>query len=301
MKQKKTFEKEEVIREIVNKTNQINIDYENYVDKFMRIANIELYMILSNIMKLDEEITSSGLGNLIVKEMRNHLRVKKSINVNAKSSQLLVLTRMIVQSDKKKATIYSQVIQNAKNKNISSDQLVDYIQLRGGIEKAKKLESIQCSNEQKLINYKKFYDSITYKMSNSDGLGIVNLNCNEKIHKTSASNVQYIYFACKKLNGNQFKVVGSLYHNELVEEQFICTHRMMLEAVKLSNDNVKFNEFIKKHKINFDLLDTWQVINNIMTEEDAINALKLVDFKNTEFNSKHIKLIDSENQNIVIS
>ena len=112
--------------------------HASYVSEFVTRANAELYVILAEVLKLHEMITTSVKQQRLVKQMRRLLKDKYHIKTQTNTTTTALVVKYVTRASRKTAHVYGKVLDIAIADGITSDGLVDYIKSKGGIDKVRK-------------------------------------------------------------------------------------------------------------------------------------------------------------------
>lgn len=124
--------------ELIQKLDQLSDQRQNFEQNDLRGSNKKLYEILSNIYSIYTEISDQKkVSKSTFEEMKKILK-ERGVKVQKNSPALTVLIRYVFKSDRTRSYNYNRVIQSAIQKQITPENLSDYIEECGGIEECKK-------------------------------------------------------------------------------------------------------------------------------------------------------------------
>ena len=104
---------------------------ENYIIK----ANDVLYSLLADLMAFADMVMVSPYKHSILSKMREVLSKKYKIKTQRNSSDILILVKYVVRTNRKNAHVYARVLDLAYKSDVMPNELPDFIRENGGIDR----------------------------------------------------------------------------------------------------------------------------------------------------------------------
>jgi hypothetical protein len=255
---------------IITQADLLAKRHQDYVSEFVTRANGELYVILAEILKLHEMLTASAKQEQLVKQMRRKLKDSFNIKTQANTKTTALVVKYVTRASRKTAHVYGKVLDIAIAAGITSDDLVDYIKGKGGIDKVRKVVvSAETAREQ--AQGQKALETALKKhlaMSTQPIATVVSVN-QPFASFPCASDVAFYHLLCNfNLETKQYEIVAAMYPSSTFESQAMDNYLFML-GVAASSDTNEFYHVCKQHGLNMDIILNWMRANNISDAETA--------------------------------
>jgi hypothetical protein len=123
-------------KDILQIGDALNERHSQYVEQYVHRAHTELYQLLAEIMRYAKTITDRKERESVIVTMRKELKDRYQINTTTKTGDLGVVLRFVLRGAHRKTIFtYKRVIQHALDIDVDADDLADYLETNGGIEK----------------------------------------------------------------------------------------------------------------------------------------------------------------------
>ena len=244
--------------------------HQDYVSEFVTRANSELYVILAEILKLHEMITTSAKQERLVKQMRKSLKDTHNIKTQANTKTTALVVKYVTRASRKTAHVYGKVLDTAIADGITSDGLVDYIKGKGGIDKVRKaVVSAETAREQAQAQ-KALETALKQHLAMSTQPIATVVSGNKPFASfPSASDVAFYHLLCNfNIETKQYEIVAAMYPSSTFESQAMDNYLFML-GVAASSDTNEFYDLCKQHGLNMDIILNWMRANNIANAASA--------------------------------
>jgi hypothetical protein len=197
--------------------------YENYIVK----ANDALYGLLADLMRYSDQILGSESKLEILSQMRSTLSKKYQIKVQKNTSELTIIVKYVVRTNRKNAHVYARVLDMAYRQDVMADELEDFIRKNGGIDRIREsnvnLEAVtkRKARAQHELNF------IKALLSEKAATPIAEFSIPQEWSsqvQDSKGVSEFFYPICKRVLGG-YKVVGIIpmdfdFENQVLERVF---------------------------------------------------------------------------------
>ncbi len=263
--------KETIQKIIVDKAELLSLRHSSYVDKFVTLANDELYAILAAIMALYEQVNDSQDQAKLVKHIRQNLSSVHNIKTQANTKTTALVVKLVTRANRKTSHVYSRVLEVAIASGVKSEGLVEFIKLKGGIDKVRMAVNSAETTQQIKAAEKSLQQQLRGQLAQKPPIGNVDLSAvSHTLPK--ASDVEFQHLLCRFNNVTKaHEVVGVMYPSSALESQAMSEYLTMLD-VACSSDQSSFYERCKLHGLNMDVLLRWMGANGIK-DADAAKAV----------------------------
>jgi hypothetical protein len=244
--------------------------HQDYVSEFVTRANGELYAILAEILKLHEMITASAKQERIVNQMRKSLKDTHNIKTQANTKTTALVVKYVTRASRKTAHVYGKVLDIAIANGITSDDLVDYIKGKGGIDKVRKAVVSAETAREHAKQQKALETALKKHLANSaQPIATLTLPKEGYAQFPGAMDVEFYNLLCNfNLKTKQYEIVAVMYPNSTFESQAMDNYLLML-GVAATSDSSEFYDLCKQHGLNMDLIHRWMKANNIAEAASA--------------------------------
>jgi hypothetical protein len=242
--------------------------HASYVNEFVTRANTELYEILAEIHKLYEQVESSKQRDKLVKKIRECLKSSHNIKTQANTKTTTLVVKLVTRANRKTSHVYSRVLEVAIAAGVKSDGLVEFIKLKGGIDKVRM--AVDCAETVALANAtaKHYRQQLRSELKHKQGIGSADLSA---ISHTlpHACDVDFEHLLCRFNNeNNAYEIVAIMYPNSTFETLAMDGYLTALDVACVSDKN-QFYHKCKSSGLNMDILQRWMAANNIESADAA--------------------------------
>ena len=247
---------------IISNADLLAERHATYVSDFVTRANTELYAILAEILKLHEQVEGSKQRDKLIKRMRQHLKSTHNIKTQANTKTTALVTKYVTRASRKTAHVYSRVLEVAIANGIGSADLVEFIKLKGGIDKVRMAVASAEAVTQHNALIKHYQMQLRDQLAHKQAIGIVDLSAVKSTLPT-ACDVDFKHLLCRFNHvTNSHEIVGIMYPSSALETQAMNEYLTMLDVACYSDQNT-FYERCKQHGLNMDILLRWMGANGI--------------------------------------
>ncbi len=260
MKAKTT--KLDICQAIIADADTLAERHATYVSDFVTRANTELYAILADILKLHEQVEGSKQRDKLIKRMRENLRTNFNIKTQANTKTTALITKYVTRASRKTAHVYSRVLEVAIANGIGSADLVEFIKLKGGIDKVRMAVASAEAVTQHNALIKHYQQQLRGQLAQKPAIGNVDLSAvSHTLPK--ACDVDFQHLLCRYNHvTNTHEIVGVMYPSSALESNAMSEYLTMLDVACHSDKNT-FYERCKQHGLNMDVLLRWMGANGI--------------------------------------
>lgn len=260
--EKKDTEVELALQECDKLTQQV----KDYDVQFVVRGNQALYRLLADIYGFALKIRLSEYRSHIHVAMISALR-DRDIKVQENTSEMTVLVKYIVGSDRRRAANFSRVLEVALKENLSANDLPAYIERRGGIAQIHATEQESFAKEQGLVIQDKRITLLREMLINREWESSMHINYSSEVFSHALDGVDdarsgFVFFMTRfDQSKNTYKVLHAHKFGEKFENQLI---RRMSQGVKADLESlqaslVRYRQSLINKKLvpNF-IADIWQ-------------------------------------------
>lgn len=228
--EKKDTEVELALQECDKLTQQV----KDYHEQFVVRGNQALYRLLADIYGFALKIRLSEYRSHIHVAMISALR-DRDIKVQENTSEMTVLVKYIVGSDRRRAANFSRVLEVALKENLSANDLPAYIERRGGIAQIHATEQESFAKEQGLVIQDKRTALLREMLINKAWESSITLNYGTEVFAHGLDGIDnarsdFVFFMTRFDQSKKcFKVLHAHKFGEKFENQLI---RRMTQGVK---------------------------------------------------------------------
>jgi hypothetical protein len=242
---------------IVEQADELAIRHQE-VMKYINIGRTGMYELLGKIFSLSEQIDADPNKKDVLENLKLELFNKYAIKTQRNSSPANVLVRYITQADRKTAHVYARAIDTAKAEGIKPENMVTYLEQKGGVEKIRQLGVVQKKDDvenkswlNRLENRTRFMSEIL-EVAAEKPLAVFEMDKkHESRFKDQARYGEYRYVVCKR-DGYKYLAVDLLpmdyeFESLLLDRLFkyISTQSFLtleeVEKIKKAKVNLKTN------------------------------------------------------------
>ncbi len=202
------------------------------------------YAVVAGIMQLYEKIAAHADCEKIAKQLRSEIKATQEVSMQAKSSLVLVATRLVVRGKEAKARktahLYARVIEVAVKHNVTSAELVSFINKYEGLNKVADMHVKKRKGNTAGAERVVAASTMREALHERSALATFALSANneELLTDKNALNKDLVYFVCKFENG-AYKVLDAVLVEEAAEQQLLAKLAKANDAVAANDSNVK--------------------------------------------------------------
>ena len=198
--------------------------YENYIVK----ANDVLYGLLADLMRYSDQVLGSNDKLEILSQMRSTLSKKYQIKVQKNTSELTIIVKYVVRTNRKNAHVYARVLDMAYRQDVMADELEDFIRKNGGIDRIREsnvnLEAVTKRKAKGEYELKFIKALLSEKAATPIAEFSIPLEWSSQVHDSKGVS-EFFYPICKRVLGG-YKVVGIVpmdfdFENQVLERVFV--------------------------------------------------------------------------------
>jgi hypothetical protein len=244
-----------------------------YVDQFVTRANDELYAILAEVMALYEQVQASPDHAKLIKHIRQHLREVHSIKTQANTKTTALVAKLVTRASRKTAHVYSRVLEVAIAAGVNSAGLVEFIKLKGGIEKVRLAVGNAALTKQQLAQTKALVGSVSLHLQKHAQLGGVSFANRSTL--PYACDVKFTHVLCQfNTQTGQHEIVSVMYPNATLENMAMDQYLLMLSVAAGSDHEHDFRATCKANGLDMGLVHRWMRANSIASADHARQVLQ---------------------------
>lgn len=252
----------EISHPIIKNANSIADQHAQYMEQFINRGNTALYQILADIFRVYEQLEACEIKERVIKEMRKYLRESHNIKTQANTKTTALVTKYVTRASRKTAHVYSRVLEVAIANSIGSADLVEFIKLKGGIDKVRMSVASAEALTQHNALIKHYQIQLRNQLAQKTAIGVVDLSAVSHTLPT-ACDVDFKHLLCRFNHvTNSHEIVGIMYPSSALEIQAMREYLTMLD-VACHSDQSSFYERCKEHGLNMDILLRWMGANGI--------------------------------------
>jgi hypothetical protein len=260
--EKKDTEVELALQECEKLTQQV----KDYHEQFIVRGDRALYRLLADIYGIALKIRLSEYRSHIHVAMISALR-DRNIKVQENTSEMTVLIKYIVGSDRRRAANFSRVLEVALKENLSANDLPAYIERRGGIAQIHTTEQESFAKEQGLAIQDKRTALLREMLINRAWESSITLNYGSEVFTHGLDGIDnarsdFVFFMTRFDQSKKcFKVLHAHKFGEKFENQLI---RRMTQGVKADVETLQSSiaryrqSLVDKKLVPEFIADIWQ-------------------------------------------
>jgi hypothetical protein len=259
-----------LIETIVCSADEVAVKHGNYVDNFVSRANNELYEILADIMKIYEQIEKSPHKDKLIKSLKQRLKNCYGLKVQSNTKLTALITKYVTRSSRKTAHVYSRVLEVAIANGISSDQLVEFIKQKGGVDRMRLMVNAAETKRLLKVNNEKNRAELIKKLNARPGICDIDLSAIKEL--PHASDVNFQHLICRyNYKSGKYEIVAVMYPSSVLEERALKDYLVMLDAAS-KDDRREFYDKCSEYGLNMDILHRWMRANKF-DSADAVGSM----------------------------
>ncbi len=279
-----TAKQKALMGNILSQANKINAEHDVYVAQFVTRANEELYALLANMMRVCEEIWVSDCEEYLHKQIRKEMKDKWGIKTQKNTSTTSLVIRYVTRGNRQLVHNYAKVINAAREDGVNSDNLVQYIKLKGSIDAVRKkvVDIEQKKLEENKTNAQN--GRVAALLSRSKNIGKIELNNGQKAYKAGCSDIEFSVTLSTWVDGEE-RAVASIYPSYAIIKFCLELYRLTCEIAALDDGTNKFYAACKEHGLNMDIIHRWMKDNCIEGQADALEMARYFNNDDYEYNT----------------
>lgn len=264
-----------VLADIIAQADALNARHDLYVEKFVTRANDELYAMLSDMMRVREDIVASGCEDYLVKSLRRTLRERWDIKTQKNTSVTALVVRYITRGNRQLVHNYARTIDTAIAAGVSSATLVDYIKQQGSIDAMRKKTVNNAQRQQQTQQARTMQQNLSRYLTDNKRVGKIEFANGTNKLAAGAADCKFSVNLSTFVDGEE-RVVASIYPCSFIVDYCLGLYKLACEAAALDDGSGKFYEFCKANSLNMDVAHRWMRDNNIASPADAENLVRAI-------------------------
>ena len=202
---------------IIKNANSIADQHAQYMEQFINRGNTALYQILADIFRVYEQLEACEIKERVIKEMRKYLRESHNIKTQANTKTTALVTKYVTRASRKTAHVYSRVLEVAIANSIGSADLVEFIKLKGGIDKVRMSVASAEALTQHNALIKHYQIQLRNQLAQKTAIGVVDLSAVSHTLPT-ACDVDFKHLLCRFNHvTNSHEIVGIMYPSSALD------------------------------------------------------------------------------------
>ena len=255
-----------IAADYIQRANAATVLYEQYSFRFVKRANEELYKILSHVYKLYLDIVKDPATDEILKAMRAELKSKYNLKLTKKTPNASVVVRFATLTCTKTTSIYSRVIEIAREEGIAWEHFAEFVSKRGGIDKVRK--AVAGIEEQRAAKAA-MHASRDELKSVLWHANLGNVQLAPAITTVASGDTEFFQLLCMRdTQTRQLKIVASLYPSSTLEADALHHFTIACRAAAHS-DKHGFKEYCESNGLRDDMVLHWMAANGIKDAQAA--------------------------------
>jgi hypothetical protein len=264
-----------VLADVIAQADMLSTRHDLYVEQFVTRANDELYTMLSEMMRVREDIVASGCEEYLVKNLRRTLRERWNIKTQKNTSTTALVVRYITRGNRQLAHNYARTIDTAIAAGVTSAKLVDYIKQQGSIDALRKKTVDKARRQQQTQQARTMQQNLTRYLTDNKRLGTVEFDNASGGIFAGAVDCKFSVNLSTFIDGEE-RVVASIYPCSFIVDYCLGLYKLACEAAAMDDGSGKFYEFCKANSLNMDVVHRWMRDNNIASRGDAENLVRAI-------------------------
>jgi hypothetical protein len=264
-----------VLGSIVEQADELAIRHQE-VMKYINIGRTGMYELLGKIFSLSEQIDADPNKKDVLENLKIELFNKYAIKTQRNSSPATVLVKYITQADRKTAHVYARAIDTAKAEGVKPENMVSYLEQKGGVEKirelgvAQKKDDVENKSWLKRLENRVMFMSEILEVAAEEPLAVFEMDRKYESRFTSQARYgEYRYVVCKR-DGYKYLAVDMLPMDYEFEK--LLLDRLFKYTSTLSFLTKEEEEKIEKAKVNLkkNLEKYWLRVAELDAEKEKI-------------------------------
>ena len=270
-----TTKQKAVLADVLSQVDTLSTRHDLYVEQFVTRANDELYAMLSDMMRVREDISSSGCEEYLVKSLRRTLRERWDIKTQKNTSTTALVVRYITRGNRQLTHNYARTIDAAIAAGITSATLVDYIKQQGSIDAMRKKTVDKARHQQQTQQARTMQQNLAKYLTNNKRVGAVEFDNASGGIFAGAVDCKFSVNLSTFIDGEE-RVVASIYPCSFIVDYCLNLYKLACEAAALDDGSGEFYQFCKANSLNMDVVHRWMRDNNIASRADAENLVRII-------------------------
>lgn len=264
-----------ILADVMSQADTLCIRHDLYVAQYVTRANDELYAMLSDMMRVREDIASSGCEEYIVKNLRKMLRERWNIKTQTNTSVTALVVRYITRGNRQLAHNYARTIDTAIAAGVTSATLVDHIKQQGSIDAMRKKTVDAAKQQQQTQQARTMQQNLARYLTDNKRVGKIEFANGASKLAAGASDCKYSVSLSTFVDGEE-RVVASIYPSSFVVDYCLGLYKLACEAAAMDDGSGDFYSFCKANSLNMDIVHRWMRDNNIASAADAQNLARTI-------------------------
>ena len=264
-----------VLADVIAQADVLCTRHDQYVEQFVTRANDELYAMLSDMMRVREQIVASGCEEYIIKSLRKALRQRWEIKTQKNTSVTALVIRYITRGSRQLVHNYARTIDMATAAGATSATLVAYIKQQGSIDAVRKKTVDKALQQQQTQEAEAMRKNLARFLVTNKRIGSIEFDNISGGIVAATVDCKFSVNLSAFVDGEE-QVVASIYPCSFIIDYCLGLYKLTCEAAALDDGSSKFYEFCKEHSLNMDVVHRWMRDNNIASRADAENLVRAI-------------------------
>jgi hypothetical protein len=270
-----TTKQKAVLADVLSQVDTLSTRHDLYVEQFVTRANDELYAMLSEMMRVREDISSSGCEDYLVKSLRRTLSERWDIKTQKNTSTTALVVRYITRGNRQLTHNYARTIDTAIAAGVTSATLVDYIKQQGSIDALRKKSADKVQQQQLALQARTMQENLAGYLVANKRIGTIDFAHASGGILAGAVDCKFNVSLTAWI-GDEERVVASIYPCSFIVDYCLGLYKLACEAAAMDDGSGKFYEFCKANSLNMDIVHRWMRDNNIASPADAKNLARAI-------------------------
>jgi len=255
------------LNEIVAAADGVALRHGEYVNNFITRANEELYEILADILRIYEQVIEHRYKDKLIKQLKVKLKNIHGLKVQSNTKLTTLLTKYVTRASRKTAHVYSAVLEIAISNGVTSNNLIEFIKLKGGINRVRM--KVRDEEERRVLKSQINNYQLNLKKQLERRNAICSVDLSSIKDLPVSCDVDFHHLLCKfNHQTNKHEVVAVMYPSSALEKQAMHEYLIMLDVAFRSDAN-DFYKLCKERGLNMDILHRWMSANKLDGADSA--------------------------------
>ncbi len=264
-----------ILADVIAQADVLSTRHDLYVEQFVTRANDELYAMLSDMMRVREQIVASDCEEYLVKSLRRTLRERWNIKTQKNTSITALVVRFITRGNRQLAHNYARTIDTAIAAGVTSAKLVDYIKQQGSIDALRKKTVDKARQQQQTQRAQIMQQNLARYLTDNKRVGKIEFANGTSKLAAGAADCKFSVNLSTFVDGEE-RIVASIYPSSIILDYCLNLYKLSCEAAAMDDGSGKFDEFCRKYSLNMDIVHRWMRDNNIASPADAENLARAI-------------------------
>lgn len=191
---------------IIEKANALVVERETFEKEELARSNKALYSILTKVYTLFTEAVNDKCIKEAAKAMREQLK-QRGIKVQSNTPALTCFVRFVFGSDRKRAYNYASTLMAAADKEITPENLADFIECGNGVEEIKKAHKMKPETKQRIDDVKAASLDVIDTLRTMKAVETISL---PKASVDFSDGVDFAFIVARSLGNGEFELLRAV-------------------------------------------------------------------------------------------